>query len=38
MGWVSRLQRVAVGLDTAPLIYYIEAHPVRRFVRVPGRV
>ena len=27
MGWVSRLHGRAVGLDTAPLIFYIEENP-----------
>ncbi|HVA88316.1 MAG TPA: hypothetical protein VNL71_00595 [Chloroflexota bacterium] len=27
MGWVADLHGQVVGLDTAPLIYYIEAHP-----------
>lgn len=26
MAWVDALQGVVVGLDTAPLIYYVEAH------------
>lgn len=28
MGWVRDLQGKTVGLDTAPLIYFIEEHPV----------
>ena len=27
MGWVSRLHGKTVGLDTAPLIFYIEENP-----------
>jgi predicted nucleic acid-binding protein len=27
MGWVTCLHRAVVGLDTAPLSYYIEEHP-----------
>ena len=27
MGWVERLHNKVVGLDTAPLIYFIEDHP-----------
>ena len=27
MGWVDRLKGKTVGLDTAPLIYFIEEHP-----------
>lgn len=27
MAWVKPLHRTVIGLDTAPLIYYIEAHP-----------
>ena len=27
MGWVAALKGALVGLDTAPLIYYIETHP-----------
>lgn len=27
MGWVDTLHGKIVGLDTAPLIYYIEANP-----------
>lgn len=27
MGWVTNLHGQVVGLDTSPLIYYIEAHP-----------
>lgn len=27
MGWVEDLRGKTVGLDTAPLIYYIEDHP-----------
>lgn len=30
MEWMSRLKGQIVGLDTAPLIYFIEAHPVFR--------
>ena len=29
MGWVDALQGETVGLDTAPLIYFIEQSPVR---------
>jgi len=28
MGWVDELRGKTVGLDTAPLIFYIEDHPV----------
>ncbi len=28
MGWVEDLRGKTVGLDTAPLIYYIEDHPI----------
>lgn len=28
MEWVARLRGATVGLDTAPLIYFIERHPV----------
>ncbi|MBE3559162.1 MAG: PIN domain-containing protein [Ktedonobacteraceae bacterium] len=28
MGWVDPLKGYVVGLDTAPLIYFIEEHPV----------
>jgi len=28
MGWVEELHGKLVGLDTAPLIYYIEDRPV----------
>ena len=28
MGWLTALQGKVVGLDTAPLIYLIEEHPV----------
>ena len=27
MGWVDDLLGQLVGLDTAPLIYYLETHP-----------
>lgn len=27
MGWLTRLKGKTVGLDTAPLIYFIEKHP-----------
>ena len=27
MGWVEDLRGTTVGLDTAPLIFYIEDHP-----------
>ncbi len=27
MGWIDELQGQIVGLDTAPLIYYLEEHP-----------
>ncbi len=27
MGWLTQLNRQKVGLDTAPLIYYLEGHP-----------
>lgn len=27
MGWIDSLQGHVVGIDTAPLIYYIEEHP-----------
>lgn len=28
MGWIDALRGTVVGLDTAPLIYLIEEHPV----------
>lgn len=28
MEWISKLRGMIVGLDTAPLIYFIERHPV----------
>ena len=42
MGWLAQLQGVVVGLDTAPLIYYIEQYPafyptVRPFFQALGR-
>lgn len=27
MGWISRLYGTTVGLETAPLIYFVERHP-----------
>ena len=27
MGWLAPLQGTLVGIDTAPLIYYIEQYP-----------
>lgn len=36
MGWVDNLQGKVVGLDTAPLIYFIEEDPV--YVEVLGEV
>jgi len=30
MEWVARLRGATVGVDTAPLIYFIERHPVLR--------
>lgn len=27
MGWIDTLQGTVVGLDSAPLIYFIEEHP-----------
>ena len=28
MGWLEKLYGTTVGLDTAPLIYFVEEHPV----------
>ncbi len=28
MEWVKRLYGATIGLDTAPLIYFVEEHPV----------
>lgn len=28
MGWVDSLRGKAVGIDTMPVIYYIEEHPL----------
>lgn len=28
MGWIDALHGHVVGLDTAPLIYYLESHPI----------
>lgn len=28
MGWINDLQGKTIGLDTAPLIYFIEENPV----------
>jgi len=28
MGWLEKLEGTTVGLDTAPIIYYIEQHPL----------
>ncbi len=30
MGWIDELQGQVVGIDTAPLIYLIERHPIYR--------
>lgn len=35
MGWLDSLQGKVVGLDTAPLIYYIEDHPTYRKIVDP---
>jgi predicted nucleic acid-binding protein len=35
MGWIDDLRGSTVGLDTAPLIYYIEDHPVYADVLAP---
>lgn len=42
MGWVAALQGSVVGLDTTPLIYFIEENPsyiglVRPFFEAPDR-
>ena len=28
MEWITKLYGTVVGLDTAPLIYFIEKHPI----------
>lgn len=28
MEWIAQLQGQVVGLDTAPLIYFVEEHPI----------
>jgi hypothetical protein len=43
MEWIERLKGTIVGLDTAPLIYFIERHPrylplVRPFFEAMQRV
>lgn len=31
MAWIAQLQGKIVGLDTAPVIYFIEKHTLYRF-------